>query len=152
MAIHANGGVIGVAAYATVMRIRIRLVGVWRISRVAGADTGENRVVGGVDMAIGARRTLVRNPEVRMVEYRTQPGCRHISRVAAYASCWVRGGYVIRHVRAISLRVGEISLVATVAIRRRIARRVVAAQMAIRTRVDHRADGARNRRTRWQHV
>lgn len=55
MAIHTNRGVIGVTAYATVMCIRIRLVRVRRISRMAGADTRKDRIVGRINMAIGTR-------------------------------------------------------------------------------------------------
>lgn len=72
--------------------------------------------------------------------------------MAAYARCRVRRGYVIRHGRAIGLRIGVVRLVAAVAIRCRITRRVVAAQVAVRTSVDHRADRACNRRPRRQHV
>jgi len=68
MAIHANRGVIGVAADAIVIVIRILLVRVRRISCVAGIDTGKDRVVGRIDVAIGATRTLVRDLEVGMVE------------------------------------------------------------------------------------
>ena len=103
-------------------------------------------------MAIRARRAIVRDPEVGMVEDRTQPGSGHISGVAAYARCRVRRRYVIRHSRAIGLRIGVVRLVAAVAIRRRITRRVVAAQVAVRTSVDHRADRTCNRRARRQHV
>ena len=123
-----------------------------RIPIVASADAGENRIVGRVDVAIRTSRAIVRNPEVRMVEYRTQPRGGHISSVAAYARCRVRRGYVIWHRRAVGLRVGEVRLVATVAIRCRITGGVVAAQVAIRTCVDHRADRARNGRARRQHV
>ena len=87
MAIHANRSVIGVTAYATVMCIRIRLVRMRRISRMAGADTRKDRVVGRINMAIGTRGAIVRNPEVGMVEYRPQPGGGHVSSVAAYACC-----------------------------------------------------------------
>ena len=152
MAIHANRGVVGIAVDSTVMTIRLRLVRMWRIPRVAGADTRENRIVRRIDMAIGTRRALVRNPEVRMVEHCPQPGGGHISSVAAYTSRRVRRGDVIRNCGAISLRVRIIRLVAAVAIRCRITRGVVAAQVTVRTSVDHRPDRARNRGPWRQHV
>lgn len=71
------------------MTIRLRLVRMGRISRMAGIDTGEDRIVGGIDMAIAATRTIVRNPEVSMVEYRPQPRSGHVGGVAAYTCCRV---------------------------------------------------------------
>jgi hypothetical protein len=152
VAIHANRGVVGIAVDSTVMIVRRRFVGMRRIPRVAGTDTGENRVVRRTDVAIRTGRAIVRNPEIGVVEDRTQPRRGHISGVAAYAGCRVRRGYVIRDVRAIGLRIGEVRLVAAVAIRRRISRRIVAAQVAVRTRVDHWADRAGDGRARRQHV
>src|SRR5882724_384252 len=104
MAIHANRGVIGVTAHATVMTIRLPLVRMRRISRMAGIDTGKYLIVGRVDMAIAAARTLVRNPERRMVENRSQPGGGHPGGMAGRASRRIGSGHVIRHVRAIVLR------------------------------------------------
>jgi len=59
---------------------------------------------------------------------------------------------VIRNIGAIILRVREVGLVAAVAIRRRVTCGVVAAQVAVSTRIDHRSNRARNCCTRWQHM
>lgn len=127
MAIHANRGVIGVTAYATVTCIRIRLVRVRGISCMAGIDTGKDLIVSRVDMAITAARALVRNSERRMVENRPQPGGGHPGRMAGSASCRIRSSYVIRYRGPIVLRGREVGLVAAVAIRRRVTGGVVAA-------------------------
>ena len=84
MTIHANRGVIGVTIHATVMTVRLRLVRMRRIPIVAGIDTGEDRIVGGINVAVGAHRAVVRNPEVSMVEYRSQPCSGYVGGVAAY--------------------------------------------------------------------
>ena len=55
MAIHANRGVIGVTTHSAVMCIRVGLVCMRRISRMAGADTRKDRIVGRIDMAISTR-------------------------------------------------------------------------------------------------
>ncbi len=59
---------------------------------------------------------------------------------------------MIRHVRAVGLRVRKIGLVATVTIGCRVTGGVVAAQVAVRTSIDHRPNRTRNSRARWQHV
>ena len=59
---------------------------------------------------------------------------------------------MIRHIASIGLRIRVVRLMATVAIRGRIACAVIAAQMAVRARIDHGPDGAGHRRARWQHV
>jgi len=87
-----------------------------------------------------------------MVEYRPQPGGGHISRVAAYASCRIGRRHMIRNRSAISLRVCEVGLMAAIAIRCRVTGSVVAAQVAVGTRIDHRPNRARNRCTRRQHM
>ena len=70
VAIHTNRRIIGITIHAIVMTIRLRLVRMRRDSRVAGINTGKNLIVGRVDMAIAAARTLVRNQEISMVEDR----------------------------------------------------------------------------------
>lgn len=72
--------------------------------------------------------------------------------MAGGASCRIRCGDVIRHVGPVSLRVRVIALVAAVAIRRRIAGGVVAADMAIRAGIHHGPDRASYRRARGKHV
>ena len=95
---------------------------------------------------------MVRNAEVRMVEYRPEPGGGYVRSVAAYACCRVGRGHVIRNCGAIILRAREVGLMAAVTIRRRVTAGVVAAQMAIGARIDHRPDRARYSRARWQHM
>jgi len=84
-------------------------------------DTREHGIVRRDLMAVRADRAVVGNAEIGMVEYRPQPGCGHVGRMAAYARCRVGRGHVIRNVRAIVLRVREVGLVAAVAVRGRIA-------------------------------
>lgn len=72
--------------------------------------------------------------------------------MAGGASCGVGRGDVIGHVRAIILRRGVVRLMAAVAVRGRIARGVVPADVAVRTSVDHRPDRAGDRSARRQHV
>ena len=134
------------------MTIRLRLVRMRRDSRVAGINTGKNLIVGRVDMAIAAARTLVRNPERRMVEDRPQPGSSHVGSVAAYTGRRIGRHHVIRHGGSISLRVDVVRLVAAVTIGRRVAGGVVAAHVAVRTCIDHRPDRPRHCRTRRQHM
>ena len=119
---------------------------------MACADAGEDRIIGRINMAIGTARTLVRNPEVRMVEDRAQPSGGHPGRVAGEAGGRIIRRDVIRHVCAISLSVREIRLMAAVAIRGWVAGRIVAADMAVRAGIDHRPDRAGNRGARRQHM
>lgn len=123
-----------------------------RIARVACVDAREDCVVRGVDVAVAATGTLVRNLECRMVKHSAQPGGRYPCRVARNASCRVRRGNVIWHVRPIILSRRVVRLVAAVAIRRRIARGVIAADVAVRTRIHHRPDRAGNRGAGRRHV
>src|ERR1700739_4861058 len=114
--------------------------------------TGELLVVGrnGVAIAAHPRYTVirVRKPEEGVVEDRAQPCRIYISGVATDASRWIICRHVIRHARAVSLRVRVIGLMAAVAIRGRIARSVVAPNMTIGTRIHHGPDRAGNRRAR----
>lgn len=87
-----------------------------------------------------------------MVEYRSQPGGGHPGRMARRASCRIRSGHMIRHVRAVVLRICKIGLVAAVAIRRRVACSVVAAQVAVGACIDHWPNRTRYSRTWWQHM
>src|ERR1700757_107304 len=123
-----------------------------RISCMASINTGKYLIVGRVDVAIAATRTLVRNPECRMVENRSQPGSSHPGGMTGRASRRIRSDHVIGHVRAIILRVGEVRLVAAVAIRGWITSGIVATQMAVRASVDHRPDRTGDSRARGQHV
>ena len=50
-------------------------------------DTRERRIVRRDLVAVRADRAVVRNAEVRMVEYRPQPGGGHVGGVTAYACC-----------------------------------------------------------------
>ena len=152
MTVHADRGVIGVPTHAAVNCVCLRLVCMRRISRMASADAGEDRIIGGINMAIGTARTVVWNPEVSMVENRTQPGGGHPGRVAGNAGRWIVSSHVVRYSRSICLGIREIALMTTVAVRRRIARTVVAAGMAIRAGVDHRPNRARNRGPRRKHM
>ena len=119
---------------------------------MASADAGEDRIIGRSNMAIGAARTVVRNPEIGMVEDRTQPGGGHPGRVAGDAGGWIIRRDVIRHVGAISLSVYEIRLVAAVAVRGWVPGRIVAADMAVRAGIDHRPNRARNRGAGRKHM
>ena len=152
MTIHANRGVIRVSANATVMGIRILLVRVRRIPGVTGIDTGKDRVVGRIDMAIGTRRTIVGNSEGGMVENRAQPGCGRPRCVTGDAGCRIGSGHVIRHVCSIVLCRGVVRLMATVTVRGWIARCIVAADVAVGARIDHRSDRTRHCCTRRQHM
>ena len=59
---------------------------------------------------------------------------------------------MIRHVTSIGLRIRVIRLMATVAIRGRIACAVIAAEMAVRAGIHHGPDGAGHGRARRQHM
>jgi len=87
-----------------------------------------------------------------MVKYHPEPGGGHVSSVTAYASRRVSCDHVIRSRGAISLRVREVGLMAAIAIRCRVTGSVIAAQVAVGTRIDHRPNRTRNRRTRRQHM
>ena len=111
---------------------------------MASADAGEGRIIRRINMAIRTARTVVRNPEVSMVEDRTQPGGGHPGRVAGEAGGRIIRRDVIRHAGAISLSVYEIRLMAAVAIRGWVAGRIVAADVAVLAGIDHRPNRARN--------
>ena len=150
--VHANRRVIRVPAHAAVTGIRARLIRVRRIPRVASVDAREDCVIRGIDMAVATTRTIVWNSEGCVVEDRSQPGGRYPSGVAGNASGWIGCDDVIRHVRSVRLCIREIALVAAVAIRRWIARCVVAANVAVRAGVHHRSDCAGNRSAWRQHM
>lgn len=152
MTIHANRRVIRVPTHVAVTLIRIRLVRVRRIARVACVDAGEDRVIRRIDMAVAATRTVMRNPERRMVKDCPEPCRSHPSGVARNASRRIVCRDVIRRVGPIGLRIRVIRLMAAVAIRRRIAGGVVAANVAVRTRIHHRPNRACNGRAWRQHV
>jgi hypothetical protein len=114
--------------------------------------TRERFIVRRIDVTITADGPVVRNPEIRVIENCTKPRLGDPRRMAGNARCRIIRRDVIRNCGAISLRVRVVGLMAAIAIRRRITRRVVAPQMAIRTSVDHRPDRSRNRRARREHV
>jgi len=103
-------------------------------------------------MTITADRPLVRNPEIRVIENCAKPRGGHVSRVAAYARCRIIRRDVIGHRGPVGRCVRIVRLVATIAIRRRIARRVIPSYVAVRASIHHSADRARHRRARRQHV
>ena len=110
--------------------------------------TRELLVVGRNCVAIAAHPRYtsdwVRKPEEGMVENRARPSRSRPGRVTGSARRGIIRRHVIRHVGAISLSVREIRLMAAVAIRGWIARRIVAAHMAVRARIHHRPDRASN--------
>ena len=114
--------------------------------------TGELRVVGRNDVAITAHGSVVRNHKKSMVENRAQPSRSHIGRMAGNAGCRIQSSHVIGYGRSIRLCIREIALMTAVAVRRRIARGVVAADMAIRAGINHRSNRARNRGARRKHM
>jgi len=152
VAINANCGVVRVSAHASVIRIRVLLVRMRRVPRVARIDAGKDRVIRRINVAIRARRAVVRNPEVRVVEDSTKPRLSHPRRVARGASGRIGRGYVIRNITAVGLRVRVISLVAAVTIGGWIAGCVIAAEVAVRARIHHWPDGSCDRGARRQHV
>ena len=107
-----------------------------------------------VAIAAHARYTLsrMRKPEEGVVEGRTQPCLGDPSGVAGDAARPIIRRDVIRHAGVVSLRVRVISLVAAVTIGSRIARSVVAADMAVRARIHHRPNCAGDGRAWRQHV
>lgn len=99
MAIHANRSVIAVAAYAVVIIVRILLIRVRRIhARVTCIDTREDRIIRGINMAIGADRIVVWYLEVRVAEDRAEPGGGHPGGVTGCAGSGVRRSDVVRNV------------------------------------------------------
>jgi len=103
-------------------------------------------------MTIGTDRAMMGDLEIGVIEYRPQPGGGHVSRVAGNASRWIIRGHMVWCGPAIGLCVRVVSGMAAVAVRRRVARRVVPSDVAIRAGVDHRPDGAGDRRAWRQHV
>jgi len=94
----------------------------------------------------------VRNPEISMAENCAQPGLRNPRRMAGGAGRGVGRSDVIWHVCAVRLSIREVRLMATVAISRRIAGRVVAADVAVGAGIDHRPDGAGDGGARREHM
>ena len=152
MTVDADRCVISVPTHAAVKCVRLRLVCMWRIPCMASADAGEDRIIGRINMAIGTARTVVRNPEVGMVENGTQPGGGHPGRMAGNTCRRIISRHVIGHGRSIRLCIRIIALMAAVAIRGRIARRIIAADMAVRASIDHRPNRARNGAARRKHM
>ena len=113
---------------------------------------GELLVVGRNDVAITAHGSMVRNPEKGVVENRAQPRRGHVSSVAGNAGCRIQSSHVIGHGRSIRLCTRVIALMAAVAVRGRIARGVVAADVAVRAGVHHRSDRTGNGCARRQHM
>jgi len=72
--------------------------------------------------------------------------------VAGYASGGIIRSHVIWCGRAIGLRVGIVSRVAAVAVRRRVASRVVPSDVAVRARINHWPNRARDSRAWRQHM
>ena len=87
MAVVASRRSVHVSGYPVVMRIRARFGMARRRAR-------KRRVVCGIDMAIRARGSVVRNFELRVAESGAQP--RRCG-VAGGAGCWIAGCNVIRH-------------------------------------------------------
>jgi len=87
MAVVASRRPVYISGNPVVMGIRARF-GVTR------CRARKSRVVRGIDMAICAGSSIVRNFELRMAESGAQPGCRG---VAGGASCRISGCNVIRH-------------------------------------------------------
>ena len=154
VAIYTNRRVIGVAAHASVIAVRLLLVRMRRISCMARVNTGEDRIVGRIDMAVGTSRLTVsvREPEIGVVEDRSGPRRRDPRRMATQASRWIIRANVIRHVGAVSLGVRVVRLMAAVAVRGRVAGGVVAADVAVGAGVHHWPDCSGNGRARRQHV
>jgi hypothetical protein len=118
---------IGVALYAAVIRVRLRLVAVR--ARVAD-DAREHRIVRRGDVAIGANGPMVRHLKPRVVEGRAEPiGCGP-GGVAGDAGSWVLRRDVVRHTAAQRLRALPRSEMATITIRVRRRQAVVAADVA----------------------
>ena len=109
-------------------------------------------VIRRIDVAVAAHRPVVRNTERRVVENRARPCRGYISGVATYASRRIVRRDVIRRGCAVSLRVSVVGLVAAVAVRGRIPRGVVAADVAVRAGVHHRPNRTGNGCARRQHV
>lgn len=132
--------------------IRILLVRVRRVSCMAGVDAGEHGVVRGINMAIRATGTIMRNPEIGVIEHRAKPCLGHPRGVAGRARRRIRSRHVIRNVTPVGLRICVIRLMAAVTIRCRIAGGVVAAEVAVGASIDHGPDCAGHSRARRQHV
>jgi len=162
VAVIAARGAIRETTYSSVACSRPRPVRMRRIARMTSIDTGEHRIIRGIDMAIGAvRRRLrhsdprwgwVRKLECRMGENGSQPRGRHPRSVAGNAGRWIRGRHVIRRTGTVVLRRRVVRLMAAITIRGWIAYGIVAAQMAVCARIHHRPDRPRNRGARRQHV
>lgn len=119
---------------------------------MASINAREHRVVRRINVAIRAGGTIVRNPEIGVIEHRAEPRLSHPRRMARGASRRVGRRHVIRHSASIGLRIRVIRLMAAVTIRGRIACAVIASEMAVRAGIDHGPDGAGHGRARWQHM
>lgn len=94
----------------------------------------------------------MRNHEIGVIEDCAEPSCCHPRRMATHAGRRVVRRDVIRYRGPIILRIRVVRLVAAVAICRRIARRVIPADVAIGAGIYHRTNRACNRGPRRQHV
>jgi len=121
---------------------------------MAGIDTGKDRIVSRIDVAVGTSRLTigVREPEIGVVEDRSGPSRRDPRCMATQTSRWIIRANVIRNVRAISLRVRVVRLMATVTVRGRVARGVVPADVTVRAGVHHWPDCSGNGSARRKHV
>ena len=152
VAIYANRGVVRVPAHASMIRIRVLLIRMRRISGMARVNAGKERVIRRTDMAIRTGRAVMRNSEVRVVEDGAEPGLGHPRGMTRGAAGRIRSRYVIRNIAAVGLRLRKICLMAAVTIGRWIAGRVIAAEVAVRASIHHWPDGSRDRGARRQHV
>ena len=131
---------------------RMRHASPVRIRRCVTSLTRERFIVRRIDVTITADGPVVRNPEICVIENCTKPCLGHPRRMAGNARRWIIRRHVIGHGGPVGLGVHIVRLVATIAIRRRIAGRVVAAEVTVGTGIDHRPDRAGNRRARRHHV
>lgn len=139
--VHANRRVIGVPVHAAMIGVCLRLAGVRRShARMTSINAGKDRIVCRINMTISAYRSVMWNHERRVIEHGSQPGCSYPRRVTRSASRRVGCRHVIGHVRPVILCGRVIRLVASVAIRGRIARGVIAADVAVRASIYHRPD------------
>ena len=131
---------VGIAAYSFVIRVRLRLVAVR--ARVTN-DAGEDRIVCGIDVAVGADGAMVRLLKPGVVKRCAEPIRRGPGGVAGYASGGVLRGDVIRHAAAKCLRALPGCQMATVAVCVRCREAVIVADVARSTRRGHMGAGQR---------
>lgn len=72
VAVHTNRGVVRISTDTAVIRICLRFARMRRTySRMTSINAGECRIIGGINMAVGANRSVVRNYERSMAENRS---------------------------------------------------------------------------------